>query len=91
MLPLRVYIDTSVIGGCLDEEFRDGSITFINKVKNGDIIAVISELTDIELRDAPEEVQKIIKDIPIEYIEYVELTEEALNLAQLYITNDIVG
>ena len=26
MFKLRVYIDTSVVGGCLDEEFKEDSV-----------------------------------------------------------------
>ena len=29
MKKLRVYVDTSVVGGCCDDEFRDASLSFI--------------------------------------------------------------
>jgi len=51
---LRVYIDTSVIGGCLDEEFKEASEKLIEKSKQGEMIAVVSELTELELRLAPQ-------------------------------------
>jgi predicted nucleic acid-binding protein len=91
MMKLRVYIDTSVIGGCLDEEFKEVSRKLIEKFKQGEIIAVISELTTLELRDAPQEVQDIFKEIPEENIEHVKLTEEAVNLAQKYISEGVIG
>ncbi|MEM2959781.1 MAG: PIN domain protein [Candidatus Freyarchaeota archaeon] len=87
----RVYIDTSVIGGCLDEEFKEASRKLVEKFKRGDMIAVVSELTVLELKEAPEEVQKIYREIPEENTEYVELTEEAVNLAQNYISEKVVG
>lgn len=87
----RVYIDTSVIGGCLDEEFKEASRKLVEKFKRGDMIAVISELTVLELKDAPEEVQKVFSEIPEENTKYVELTEEAVNLAQNYISEKVVG
>ena len=88
---LRIYIDTSVIGGCLDKEFQNASMELIDKFKRGEMIAVISELTTLELKDAPQEVQNILKEIPERNIEYVELTEEAVNLAGKYITEGVIG
>jgi len=91
MMRLRIYIDTSVIGGCLDKEFQNASMELIDKFKRGEMIAVISELTTLELKDAPQEVQDILKEIPERNIEYVELTEEAVNLAGKYITEGVIG
>ncbi len=82
---LRIYIDTSVIGGCLDKEFQNVSRQLIDKFKQGEMIIVISELTTLELKDAPQEVRDIIREIPEENREYEELTEEAVNLARKYI------
>lgn len=89
-MKLRIYIDTSVIGGCLDEEFRGASTQLINKFKKGHSVAVVSELTTLELKDSPIEVQNILEEIPEENIEYVELTEEAVNLAQKYILEGVI-
>jgi hypothetical protein len=88
---LRVYIDTSVIGGCLDEEFSVVSRELIDKFRRGEKVAVISELTMLELKDAPQEIQDILKEIPRRNIEYVELTEKAVDLAQKYVSEGIVG
>ncbi len=88
---LRIYIDTSVIGGCLDKEFQNASRQLIDKFKQGEMIAVISELTTLELKDAPQEVRDIIREIPEENIEYVELTEEAVNLARKYTVEGVIG
>jgi len=91
MMRLRIYIDTSVIGGCLDKEFQNASMELIDKFKRGEMIAVISELTTLELKDAPQEVQDILKEIPERDIEYGELTEEAVNLAKKYIAGGVIG
>ena len=91
MMRLRIYIDTSVIGGRLDKEFQNASMELIDKFKRGEMIVVISELTTLELKDAPQEVQNILKEIPERNIEYVELTEEAVNLAGKYITEGVIG
>ena len=91
MMRLRIYIDTSVIGGCLDKEFQNASRQLIDKFKHGEMIAVISELTTLELKDAPQEVRDIIREIPEENIDYEELTEEAVNLARKYIVEGVIG
>jgi predicted nucleic acid-binding protein len=88
---LRIYIDTSVIGGCLDKEFQNASRELIDKFKQGEMTVVISELTTLELKDAPQEVQDILKEIPERNIEYVELTEEVVNLARKYIAEGVIG
>ncbi|MBA7547732.1 hypothetical protein ES705_40168 [subsurface metagenome] len=91
MMRLRIYINTSVIGGCLDKEFQNASRQLIDKFKQGEMIAVTSELTTLELKDAPKEIRDILREIPEKNIEYVELTEEALNLAKKYIAEGVIG
>jgi hypothetical protein len=91
VMRMRIYIDTSVIGGCIDEEFQYTSRQLINQFKRGEIIAVVSELTELELEDAPRKVQDILAEIPEKYIESVELTEEAVNLAKKYIGEGVIG
>ena len=59
-----VYIDTSVVGGCIDAEFQSTSQQLINRFKLGEMIAVVSELTELELEDAPQKVQDILTEIP---------------------------
>ena len=49
MFKLRVYIDTSVIGGCLDEEFQKDSIQLFDEFIKG-IIAPISENSKMSLK-----------------------------------------
>lgn len=90
-MKLRVYIDTSVIGGCLDEEFKSASKKLIDKFISGEMKVIISELTTLELQDAPIEVKNILKRIPVRNVEQVELTEEAVNLARKYITGGVIG
>jgi len=91
MMRLRIYIDTSVIGGCLDKEFQNTSRQLIDRFKQGEMVIVISELTTLELKDAPQEVRDIVREIPEKNIEYVELTEEAVNLARKYIAEEVIG
>lgn len=91
MRKLRIYVDTSVIGGCFDEEFREASIKLIQIFKEGFAVMVISDLTLEELRYAPEEVKHILDEIPEENIEKVFLTEEASALADKYLAEGIIN
>jgi predicted nucleic acid-binding protein len=87
MMKLRVYIDTSVIGGCLDEEFKDASRQLIDRFRKGEMVVVISELTTLELKNAPQDVLNILEEIPEGNTEYVELTEEAVSWNFRHIVN----
>jgi hypothetical protein len=53
MNTLRIYQDTSVIGGCCDEEFAEASCRLIEMVKRGEVALLISVLLAEELEDAP--------------------------------------
>ena len=55
------------------------------------MVVVISELTTLELRNAPQDVLNILEEIPEGNIEYVELMEEAVNLAYKYIAEGVIG
>ncbi|MGQ9629217.1 MAG: PIN domain protein [bacterium] len=87
----RIYIDTSVIGGCEDEEFSTWSNLLFDEFREGIRIAVISDLTRRELEEAPENVKRIVSSLPDTSVENVFLTEEAEGLAQSYIDNGVVS
>ena len=90
-MKLRLYIDTSVIGGCFDEEFSEFSLKLIEEFKTGQKIMNISDLTLKELEDAPSEVREVLQQIPDDNIEYLSLNEEAIKLAERYIKEKIVS
>ena len=81
----RVYIDTSVIGGCFDEEFQDWSNQLIEEIKSGQIIAVISDITYREIELAPKNIQDILFNIPEDFIENIITDKEVETLAKNYI------
>ncbi|MBI4054860.1 MAG: PIN domain protein [Elusimicrobia bacterium] len=86
----RVYIDTSVIGGCLDEEFTEWSNALFKEFRDGKKTAVISDLTRLELQEAPEKVQNVLTSMPTDLLENVSLSLEAQTLAARYIEEKIV-
>jgi hypothetical protein len=87
----RIYIDTSVIGGCEDEEFSKWSIQLFEDFREGLRTAVVSDLTRRELEGAPESVKKTLLSLPDSNLENVFLTEEAETLAQKYIDDGVVS
>ena len=91
MKKLRVYIDTSVIGGCFDIEFAEWSNMLFKEFKAGKKIAVISEVTLKELDEAPENVKMKFFSLPIECQELLNESKEAEFLARKYIENKAVS
>lgn len=89
-MKLRVYVDTSVIGGCCDPEFSDWSERLMEEIRKGRKIAVISDLTERELEEAPEEVREVLKGLPEDYVENVSFTEEAEQLSHRYLREKVV-
>jgi len=82
---LRVYVDTSVIGGCGDDEFKVPSSRIMQRFISGEAIIVISDVMIAELAGAPEQVQAVLRDIAPANVEYVALNDEATRLAEEYV------
>lgn len=87
----RIYIDTSVIGGCVDEEFKEWSNKLFDDFKKGNKIAVVSDITIDELSDAPPWVQDNFKTISDNSLEIIIADSEVKNLANLYILEKVVS
>jgi predicted nucleic acid-binding protein len=85
MKPLRVYVDTSVIGGCLDEEYAVPSRRMLEWAREGRIVLVVSDVVVRELIAAPDEVRAILPSLPAGAVEYVTADEKAVNLASAYL------
>jgi hypothetical protein len=87
----RIYIDTSVVGGYFDEEFKESTIKLFERLNNDEIIFVVSDLLDLELINAPLHVREHLFQYPAEKFQRIELTEEAIKLANIYIEEKVVG
>jgi hypothetical protein len=87
----RIYIDTSVVGGFFDEEFKDDTISLFERLDKGEIIFVVSDLLDLELINAPQKVRELLHNYSAEKFNRIELTEEAIKLADIYIAEKVVG
>lgn len=87
----RVYIDTSVVGGYFDEEFEVDTKKFFERVFRGDFIVYFSEISETELSLAPLHVRNLKDRIPKNCYKYLDLDDESKNLAQVYISEKILG
>lgn len=90
-MKLRLYFDTSVFGGVYDEEFEEISTLLFEMVKLGQIFCVYSDLSETELQNAPQRVRDFFVSLPKEHLQFVEVTEEAYELAQKYLDEKVVG
>ena len=87
----RVYIDTSIVGGYFDEEFKEATIMLFERLVRNEIIFVVSDLLDLELINAPLYVKEHLLKFPADKFQRIELTEEAILLADQYIKDKVVG
>jgi predicted nucleic acid-binding protein len=88
---MRIYIDTSVVGGYYDQEFSEASRSFFAKVDSGDFVLVVPELLRLELLRAPDRVRLYLENCRSGQIEEVKVSDEALDLADLYVAEKVVG
>ncbi len=91
MIIQRIYIDTSIIGGYFDDEFKEATIKLFERLENNEVIFVVSDLLDLELLNAPQYVRKLLINYSANRFERIELTEEAILLANTYIKEKVVG
>jgi hypothetical protein len=89
--PQRIYVDTSVIGGCCDVEFAEASCQLIEMVKRGELALLISVLLADELEGAPPEVKAILNDLPTQGLEFVNDSVESRSLRDAYLAAAVVG
>ena len=87
----RVYIDTSVVGGYFDKEFKVPTRALFKLVENRDLIFVTSDLMELELNEAPQNVRQLLHRFPDECFEKIAMTNEAFILAEKYISENVVG
>lgn len=86
----RVYIDTSVVGGCHDTEFAPWSIGLMRDFRLGNFKPVVSEVLDAEIRDAPAKVRETYAELLKLDHDLVELNAEAEQLAAAYLERGIL-
>ena len=88
---LRVYLDTSVIGGCFDAEFAPWSNGLMQDFRRGHFRAVLSEVVAGEIRSAPELVRVQYAELLRLGAEFLAVSDEALELAAVYEARGILA
>ena len=91
MKQLCLYADTSVFGGCFDEEFASESKALFEEIKEGKFVLVMSYITLRELDRAPEFVQRVLAELPPKMVETIEYSEEIAVLRDAYINAGVIG
>ena len=86
-----IYVDTSVFGGRFDREFAEWTDRFFRKVDKTDIRLIFSDVAEDELVNAPEAVRQFVGQIAEKNLIRVQLTEEAILLAEAYLNANVVG
>jgi hypothetical protein len=80
----RIYVDTSVLGGCFDLEFAEWSNGLMQDFRNSVFRPLLSEVTATEVQDAPESVQVVYAELVAMEAEILQISESALELADEY-------
>jgi len=91
MKKLRVYLDTSVIGGCFDHEFEEWSNALMEDFRNGRYYAVVSSVVSKEIDLAPNFVRDLYAEILALPAEVVQVDEETLTLVEQYIEHSVLS
>ncbi len=91
MPPLRIYLDTSVLGGVFDPEFEEDTAKLLEEIRSGRAFPVLSEQVEIELEPAPQKVQALLGELLGLGAENVRLSVAADKLADAYLNAQVVS
>ena len=87
----RIYVDTSVLGGCFDPEFSRWSHDLVEDFRAGRFQPVLSEVTAAEVAGAPEPVRALHAELLVLPADVLPVTAEALALLAAYEAKGILG
>ena len=80
----RVYIDTSVLGGCFDAEFARWSNGLMKDFRLGNFKPVVSEVVATEIENAPENIQRVFADLIDLGAEQLAIDNQVVEVANAY-------
>jgi hypothetical protein len=87
----RIYLDTSIFGGYFEPEFELWTKVLFDRVAKKEYKVLVSRLTDIELKNAPPQLRNLASSLQEENVEWLDITVEAVQLANSYIQEKVVG
>jgi len=79
------------VGGFFDTEFAEETKSLFQRLENKEIIFVVSDVLFEELEEAPSNVKYLLGNYDENSFEKVVLTDEAKELADKYIAENVVG
>lgn len=92
MKTLRIYLDTSVLGGCFDAEFAPWSNGLMDDFRAGRFIPVLSDLLAAEIGRAPERVRDLHQELTeLRQRESIGVSPEALAVLRGYEAHSVLG
>jgi hypothetical protein len=91
MKTLRIYLDTSVLGGCYDVEFASWSLGLVADLRAGRFRPVVSDLLAVEVARAPEPVRTLHRELLAMDAVSVTTTAEAVALLEAYEAHAVLG
>ena len=87
----RIYVDTSVIGGCFDSEFEVWSLGLMNDFRSARHSPVVSTLVGNEIVAAPPFVRSLYQELIRLGAEVLQIDEAAVDLAEQYLRHRILS
>ena len=87
----RIYVDTSVLGGCFDAEFERWSNKLLDAFRRGEYIAVLSSVTAAEVEQAPSQVKQVHAELIEVGAELLAVSAEVMDLLGKYLDKKILG
>ncbi len=82
---MKVYVDTSVVGGCFDDEFKKWSLALFSEFMKGSKTMLVSDLMMRELENAQKHVREKLDEIPNKNRFNLFSDNEVTDLARKYI------
>ena len=90
MKRLKVYVDTSVFGGCFDHELAEWSNALMGDFRDDRCGLVVSDVTAGEVAAAPEPARELFSEL-LETACILPVTAEVLELLGAYEAHNILG
>ena len=84
-------MDASAVGGVFNDRTAEQTRPFWDAVERGEIIVILSDVLDREVRPAPQCVRDFMNSLPESQIERAVSTDESDALAERYIAEKVVG
>jgi len=85
---ISLYPDTSIFGGYYDDAFMQDTRLLFKKIEDGKYDVFVSSLTQTELKNAPDDVKKLLNKIEWQPL---AITPDCEFLADEYIKENVVG